>query len=85
MFDDLVSLFSGWYLDFVASVQDALSYRVGEYQYIGDGVYDYVENQITPEIWSAYVPWEHIIAAVVLVVMVSIVFKTLRSILCKIL
>lgn len=84
MFDDLVALFSGWYLDFIVDVQNVIMYRVGNYQYDGNG-YSYIENDVVPEVWSAYVPWEYLIGAVVLVVMVAIVFKTLRSILCKIL
>lgn len=85
MFDDLVALFSGWYLDFVDSIQSVISYRVGHYEYIGDGIYDYIENDVIPEVWSAYVPWEQIIAAVILVVMIVSIFKLLRSVLCKIL
>lgn len=85
MFDDLIALFSGWYYNFVGDIIDILKYRVGEYQYIGDGVYDYVENDIIPSVWSAFVPWEQIIAAIILVVMIVSIFKLLRSVLCKIL
>lgn len=72
MFADLVSLFSGWYLSFVETIRDTL-------QLTNDGV---VTN---PEIWSAYVPWEYLIAAVVLCVFVICIFRLIRSFVCRIL
>lgn len=74
MFNDIVELFSGWYLDFVSSIRDLLQ--------IVDAESGVITN---PEIWSAYVPWEHLIAAVVLIVLLVSFFKLVRSVLCQIL
>lgn len=74
MFADLVELFSGWYLSFAQSVRDLLQ--------VVDSDTGLVTN---PEIWSAYVPWEHIIATVVLVVFIVCIFRFLRAVLCKML
>lgn len=74
MFSQLVDLFSGWYLSFAASIRDLLQ--------IVDADTGVVTN---PEIWSAYVPWEYLIAAVVLVVLLASFFKLVRSVLCQIL
>lgn len=72
MFSDLVSLFSGWYLDFVRDVKVVLELGTPP-------------DVFLPEIWSAFVPWEEIIAVVVLVTFIICTFKLLRSLLCKIL
>ena len=81
MFDDLIALFSGWYSDFVS---DILDLQVTEVILDGsDSVVSSTSHNI--DVWSAYVPWEQLIAAVVLIVMVISVFKLLRSVLCKIL
>lgn len=72
MFDQLIALFSGWYMDYVETIRDTL-------QLTND---DVVSN---PEIWSAYVPWEQIIAAVVLVTLVICLAKFVRSVICQIL
>lgn len=85
MFADLIDLFSGWYYEFISDIAGLLSYRIGEYQYVGEGVYDYVENDVIPEVWSAFVPWEQIIAAAFLIVFVCCLFRFLRSVLCRIL
>lgn len=76
MFDQLVSLFSGWYLSFVDSVKSVLTIQntVGE---------DLVMS--VPEVWSAFVPWEHLIAAVVLVTFIIALCKLLRCVICQIL
>lgn len=74
MFSQLVDLFSGWYLTFAASIRDLLQ--------IVDSDTGVVTN---PEIWSAYVPWEHIIAAAVLIVLLVSFFKLVRCVLCEIL
>lgn len=81
MFDDLISLLGGWYSDFVDTISQILVTEV-----VLDGN-DAVISSTSKSIgvWSAYVPWEHIIAAVVLIVFISAIFKLLRSILCKIL
>ena len=91
MFQDLLSLLGGWYYDYVEAVRDMLQYDVTELVMIavndGEGGYvsDTVTNSINPDIWSAYVPWEHIICAIVLIVFVCCIFKFMRSLLCKIL
>ena len=91
MFNDLISLFSGWYSDYVESIRDLLQYDVSELVMIavndGEGGYvsDTVTNTVNPAIWSAYVPWEQIIAAVTLIVFIVCIFKFMRSVLCKIL
>lgn len=81
MFDDLLSLLGGWYADFVDSISQILVTEV---------VLDSSESVVSSssrsiDVWSAYVPWEHIICAVVLIVFISAVFRLLRSVLCKIL
>ena len=91
MFDDLISLFSGWYSDYVESIRDLIQYQVTDLVMIatndGQGGYvsDTVTNTVNPSIWSAYVPWEHIIAAVTLIVFTICIFKFMRSVLCRIL
>lgn len=89
MFDDLVALFSGWYADYVESIRDLLGYQQVITTLTPDGQGDYVTqtilNDINPSIWSAYVPWEQLIAAVVLIVFTVSIFKFMRSVLCKIL
>lgn len=72
MFDDLISLVGGWYADYVRSIKVILE--------MGD-----IENPILPEINYAFIPWEHIIAAVILVTFIICVFKFMRTVLCKIL
>lgn len=91
MFDDLISLFSGWYSDYVESIRDLLQTSETTLSIIplddGTGSYvsDSVTNIVNPSIWSAYVPWEQIIAAVVLVTFTVCIFKFMRSVLCRIL
>lgn len=72
MFLDLIDLFSGWYQSYVQDIKVLLE--------LGP-----VEDPFLPEIWSAFVPWEALIAAVVLIVTICCVFRLLRSVLCKIL
>lgn len=89
MFDDLIALFSGWYQDYVEAIRDLLQTSQVIVTMTPDGQGDYVTqtiaNDINPEIWSAYVPWEQLIAAVTLIVFTCCIFKLMRSILCKIL
>lgn len=89
MFDDLVALFSGWYQTLVQNIRDLLAYQVTEVVVYPDGagnvITDTVSYTVNPSIWSAYVPWEQIIAAVVLIVFIICIFKFMRSVLCKIL
>lgn len=89
MFDDLVALFSGWYADYVEAIRDLLQTSEVIVSYLPDGNGDYVTqtfaSDVNPEIWSAYVPWEALIGAVVLVVFTICVFRFLRSVLCKVL
>lgn len=81
MFDDLFSLLGGWYSDFVDTISQILVTEV-----VLDGSDAVISSSSKSiDVWSAYVPWEHIIAAVVLIVFISAIFKLLRSILCKIL
>lgn len=74
MFSDLVALFDGWYLSFVSSIRSTLQSVDPDTGVVTD-----------PEIWSAYVPWEQLIAAVVLCIFIVCVFRFLRSVLCKML
>lgn len=89
MFDDLIALFTGWYMDYVEDIRDLLQTSSVTVNMIPDGSGDYVTNtvasDVNPAIWSAYVPWEALIGAVVLVVFTVCVFRFLRSVLCKIL
>lgn len=81
MFNDLVALFSGWYSDFVS---DILLLHTTEVVLDGsDQVVSSTSSSLS--VWSAFVPWEHIISAVVFIVMIVSVFKFLRAVLCKIL
>lgn len=74
MYADLVALFDGWYLSFAQSIRDLLQITDPETGAVS-----------SPEIWSAYVPWEHLIAAVVLCVFVICLFRLVRSFVCRIL
>lgn len=89
MFDDLLSLLGGWYADYVETIRDLLqtTEEVLTVTPLGDGTVDSqsVINTVNPAIWSAYVPWEHIIAAVTLIVFTVCIFKFMRTVLCKIL
>lgn len=89
MFNDLVALFSGWYADYVEAIRDLLQTSQVIVTLTPDGQGDYVTqtiaNELNPEIWSAYVPWEHIIAAAVLIVFTACIFRFMRTVLCKIL
>ena len=89
MFSDLISLFSGWYSDYVETIRDLLqtSEDVLSVVPLDDGtVYtDTVTNIVNPSIWSAYIPWEQLIAAVTLIVFTVCIFKFMRSVLCRIL
>lgn len=80
MFNDLIALFSGWYLDFVQEIQNAMSVS----KVIVDESGSTTTETIVPEIWSAYVPWEQLIAAAVLITFLVIIFKLLRSVICRI-
>lgn len=88
MFEDLISLFTGWYSDYVEAIRDLLAYDVETITAIETAngtVTETVTNTINPDIWSAYIPWEHIFAFVTLIVFVVCSFKLMRSLLCKIL
>lgn len=82
MFDDLVALFSGWYYDYVSYIKNLLVVTNTTTDTVNNTV---VVETVVPEIWSAYVPWEQLIASVVLIVFVCVAFKFLRSVLCKML
>lgn len=80
MFDDLVSLFSGWYSDYVSAIKNLLV--------VENTVTDTVNNTVTvetviPEVWSAFVPWEALIGTVVLITFLVLFFRLMRSILCQ--
>lgn len=89
MFEDLMDLFTGWYTTYVSRIMNILQTNQVITTLTPDGQGDYVTqtiaNDINPEIWSAYVPWEAIIATVIFVVFIVCIFKFLRSVLCKIL
>lgn len=88
MFQNLIDLFSGWYFDYVEAIRDLISYTQETVTAIpteNGTVTEVIENTINPAIWSAYVPWEQIIASVTLIVFVVCIFKLMRSFLCKIL
>lgn len=89
MFNDLMALFSGWYNQYVTRIRDLLQTSTVEVIMTPDGAGDYVTqtfaSDVNPEIWSAYVPWEALIATVIFVVFIVCVFRFLRSVLCKIL
>lgn len=81
MFQDLIDLFSGWYASFIASIANT---NVTEVVLdANDSVISSTAKSI--DVWSAYVPWEALIASVVLITFVVCIFKFLRSVLCKIL
>lgn len=89
MFDDLISLLGGWYADYVEMIRDLLQTSVETITVIptasGDPITEITTNYVNPAIWSAYVPWEHVIAATTLIVFTVCIFKLIRSLLCKIL
>lgn len=81
MFADLIDLFDGWYQSLVSAISSIMVTEVVE---------DAQGTVITStaksiDVWSAYVPWEEIIAAVVLITFTVCIFKFMRSVLCKIL
>ena len=81
MFQDLINLFSGWYLDFCDEVAN---FSIFTHTFDSDNhLVSITESSLG--VWSAYVPWEQIIATVVLVTFVICIFKFMRSVLCKIL
>lgn len=77
MFNDLIALFDGWYSSYVSTINQILTVTNTD----ADGV----TTVTSPEIWSAYVPWEQLIAAAVLIVFIASFFKFVRSFLCQIL
>lgn len=77
MWSDLVALFNGWYTSYVSSIKTILE--------VSNTDADGVTTVIAPEIWSAYVPWEELIAAAILIVFVVAIFKFVRSVICQIL
>lgn len=81
MFQDLIDLFDGWYQSFVNSISSIMVTEVIENT---EGVV-MQSSARSIDVWSAYVPWEQIIAAAVLIVFVVCVFRFLRSVLCRIL
>lgn len=85
MFEDLVDLFSGWYMRYASSIRSLLETTQQTVVTDAEGTQTVITNYVNPEIWSAYVPWEHLIAAVTLIVFTVCVFKFIRSVLCKIL
>lgn len=81
MFNDLVDLFSGWFNSFVNSISSIMMTEVVE-----DAEGNVISSSAKSiDVWSAYIPWEQIIAAVVLIIFVVCLFRFLRSVLCRIL
>lgn len=77
MWSDLLDMLGGWYTSYVATIKGILEVSNTD----SEGI-----TVITaPEVWSAYVPWEHLIAAAILIVFVIAVFKFVRSVICQIL
>lgn len=89
MFQSLVDLFSGWYESYVSAIRDLISYEVTQIVAVPGEDYsiltDTVSYEVVPDVWSAFVPWEHIIAATVMIVFLVCIFKFMRSVLCKVL
>lgn len=89
MFQDLIALFSGWYSDYVEAIRSLIEYDYTSIVAVQGPDYtiltDTVTNTVVPSVWSAFVPWEHIIASVTLIVFIVCIFKFMRSVLCKIL
>lgn len=83
MFESLYSLVGGWYDDYVDMIRAILETQQDVVSVLPDGTVETVRNTINPEIWSAYVPWEHLIATVILITFTICIFKLLRSIICK--
>lgn len=81
MFQDLIDLFDGWYQTFVNSISSIMVTEVLE---DGEGTV-LTSSAKSIDVWSAYVPWEQIIAAAVLIVFIVCIFRFLRSVLCRIL
>ena len=79
MFDDLIALFEGWYSTYVSSIRNLLEVT----NTVTDAEGTVTVTTVVPEIWSAYVPWEALIAAGVLCLFLVLFFRLLRSILCQ--
>ena len=85
MFEMLYNLVGGWYDDYVDMIRAILQYTQDTISVLPDGTVETTRNVINPEIWSAYVPWEHLIGVAILLTFTICIFKLLRSIICKIL
>lgn len=89
MWSDLLALVGGWYSAYVSQIRGILETTQIITTLTPDGSGDYVTqtiaNELIPDVWSAFVPWEHIIATVILLTFTICVFKFMRTILCKIL
>ena len=83
MFSDLVALFSGWYYDYVSAIKNLFVVtNTYTFEDAAGNIQTNVETVI-PEVWSAYVPWEYLIATVVLIVFIAVFFKFMRAVLCR--
>lgn len=85
MWSDLLTLFGGWYEDYVSAIRSLIEYTVSVPAIAADGSDLLYEDVIVPSVWSAFVPWEHLIAFVVLITFTICIFKLLRTVLCRIL
>lgn len=85
MFESLYSLVGGWYDDYVDMIRAIIQTTQESVVVLPDGTVEYIHNTVYPAIWSAYVPWEHLIGTAILLTFTICIFKLLRSILCHIL
>lgn len=85
MWSDLLSLLGGWYQDYVSAIRSLIEYSVSVPAIAADGTDLLYQDIIVPSVWSAFVPWEHLIAFAVLITFIICIFKLVRSVLCRIL
>lgn len=85
MWSDLLTLLGGWYEDYVSVIRSLIEYTVSVPAIAADGSDLLYEDVIVPSVWSAFVPWEHLIAFAVFITFTICIFKLVRSVLCRIL
>lgn len=78
MFDSITQLFTFDFSNWISQVVSTFT-----------TYYEDAEGNITETIanipWSALVPWEQVFAFIMLVIFIIVIFKFLRSVICRVL
>lgn len=78
MFDSIIELFD---FDFSSRVSEIVGAFTTSYEDAEGNIVETIAN--VP--WSALVPWKEIFAFVCLIVFIVLIFKFLRSVICRVL